>query len=138
MTLQEYAASEYAENNWMVRFLTNATTGGLSERHLELAKDVLARKCLVGILEDFTASFKRFNAYFGWNDRDFGGPVEKKKRGACVGRVISHPDNAHAHPKHEEGSAVWNTLLEQNRYDMLLYEHALHLFHDVQKDLSKG
>ena len=137
MTMEEYAASEYVENNWMVRFLTDATTGSVFERHLDLAKEVLESKCLVGVLEDFTRSFKRFNEYFGWNGRDFGGPVEKKNRGTCVGRVISHPDNAHPHPTHEEGSAVWNLLMEQNQYDMLLYEHALHLYHDVQNDLPK-
>ena len=137
MSIEEYAESDFAENNWMVRFLADAATGAVFERHLDLAKEILESKCLVGLLEEFTPSLKRFTEYFGWNDRDFGGPVEVQHRGSCVGRVIAHPDNAHAHPTHEEGGTVWNLLLQKNQYDMVLYEHALHLFHDVQNDLPK-
>mmetsp|Transcript_37349 Transcript_37349/g.63587 ORF Transcript_37349/g.63587 Transcript_37349/m.63587 type:complete len:341 (+) Transcript_37349:195-1217(+) len=135
LTIEEFAASEYAEDNWMVRFLTNQRTGGVYDRHLDLAKEVLESKCLVGIMEEFTPSFKRFNEYFGWNKQDFNGPVKMTDRGSCVGRVINNPDNAHPHPTHEEGSEVWNLLLQKNQYDLILYEHALHLFHDVQNEM---
>jgi len=137
MTIAEFATSQYAEDNWMVRFLTNEMSGGLYERHIDLAKEILESKCLVGILEEIKPSFKRFNEYFGWNERDFGGPVKMSNRGTCVGRVISHPDNAHTHPNHEEGGEVWNLLVQKNQYDMILYQHALHLFHDVQSKLVK-
>jgi len=138
MTIEEYATSQYAEENWMVRFLTNQMSGGVFERHLDLAKEVLESKCLVGILEEFKPSFKRFNEYFGWNERDFGGPVKMNNRGTCVGRVIGNPDNAHSHPAHEEGGEVWNLMMQKNQYDMILYEHAVHLFHEVQNVLVNG
>ena len=138
MTLEEYTISEYAEDNWMTRFLTNTMAGGIYEEHLELAKEVLESKCVVGLMEEFTPSLKRFSSYFGYMDTEFGGSVAVKDRGACVSRVINHPDNTHAHPHVEEGSDVWNMLMVKNELDMALYEHAVHLFHDVQIQLVSG
>ena len=59
--------SSYAEDNWMVRFLTNEMSGAVYDRHLELAKQVLESKCVVGLLEEFSPSFKRFGQYFDWS-----------------------------------------------------------------------
>jgi len=114
MDINEYATSQYAEDNWMVRFLTNEMSGNVYDRHLDLAKEVLESKCLVGIMEDFAASIKRFDRYFGWSKIDFGGPVSMTDRGTCVARVIKNPDNAHPHPTVEEDGEVWNLLLEKN------------------------
>jgi hypothetical protein len=50
---------------------------------------------------------------------------------------MGNPDNTHSHPTFDEGSEVWNLLLNKNRYDLSLYEHAVHLFHNVQGDLVK-
>jgi len=135
MDINEYATSQYAEDNWMVRFLTNEMSGNVYDRHLDLAKEVLESKCLVGIMEDFAASIKRFDRYFGWSKIDFGGPVSMTDRGTCVARVIKNPDNAHPHPKVEEDGEVWNLLLEKNKYDLALYEYARHLFYDVQSNI---
>ncbi|KAL3794740.1 hypothetical protein HJC23_012750 [Cyclotella cryptica] len=139
MTIEEYAVSQYAEDNWMVRFLTNEMTGTLDNRHLDLAKQILESKCLVGIMEEFPASIKRFDRYFGWSQRSFeGGPVQLNDRGICTARVMSAPDNAHEHPNYEEGSEIWNKLLEKNMFDLGLYNHAVHLFHNVQVTLIGG
>jgi len=135
MTIEEYAVSQYAEDNWMVRFLTNEMSGVVYERHIDLAKQVLESKCIVGLMEEFTPSFKRFNEYFGWSNHEFGGPVTMSNRGTCVSRVIRNPDNAHTHPTFEEGTEVWNLLMQKNQYDMILYDHAVHLFHEVQNEL---
>jgi len=135
MDLEEYATSQYSEDNWMTRFLTNQMSGNVYDRHLDLAKEVLESKCLVGLMEDFSVSINRFDHYFGWSQRDFGGPVSMANRGTCVARVIQHPDNAHPHPKVEEDGEVWNLLLKKNKYDLALYEHARHLFYNVQSDI---
>ena len=138
MTIEEYAVSEYAEDNWMTRFLTNEMAGGIYEQHLDLAKEVLESKCLVGLMEEFTPSIKRFNQYFGWMNMEFGGSVPMKDRATCVSRVIGHPDNKHPHPEVEEGGDVWNLLMQKNELDVALYEHAVHLFHDVQNKLVEA
>ncbi len=135
MDIEEYATSQYSEDNWMTRFLTNQMNGNVYDRHLDLAKEVLESKCFVGILEDFAESINRFDRYFGWSKIDFGGPVSMTNRGTCVARVMQHPDNAHPHEKVVEDGEVWNLLLQKNKYDLALYEYARHLFYDVQTDL---
>ncbi|KAL9187842.1 hypothetical protein ACHAXT_006220 [Thalassiosira profunda] len=135
MTIVEFAKSHYAEDNWMVRFLTNQMTGGVYARHLDLAKEILESKCLVGILEEFKPSFERYIDYFGWDSRDFGGSVKMNDREKCILRVMDNPDNRHKHPKYAEGGEVWDLLMERNRLDVGLYEYALHLFHNVQSNL---
>lgn len=135
MSIEEYARSELSEDNWMVRFLTNEMSGNLYDRHIDLAKEVLSSKCLVGLLEEFSKSFKRFSQYFHWGETDFQGPVAMNNRGGCVLRVIKNPDNAHEHPSLDEGSEAWNLLMAKNQYDLQLYEHAVHLFREDQKKL---
>jgi hypothetical protein len=111
-------------------------SGIVTDRHLDLAKQILQDKCLVGIMEEFPASVKRFDRYFQWSKTAFeGGPVQFTDRGVCEARVIGTPDNAHEHPTYGEGTEVWNKLLEKNRLDLELYEHAVDLFRNVQVDL---
>lgn len=122
-----------------MRILTNEMTGILNDGHLDLAKQILESKCLIGIMEEFAASVKRFDRYFGWDQTDFqGGPVQMSDRGVCEARVMSKPDNAHAHPNFDAGSEVWEKLMEKNVLDVGLYEHAVYLFHDVQSKLVVG
>ena len=119
-----------------MRFLTNEMSGALSHNHLDLAKQILQCKCLVGLLEEFSESLKRFDAYFKWDQTDFdGGPVQMSDRGVCEARVMSQPDNVHAHPNFDEGSEVWKILMEKNMLDLDLYEYAVDLFHNVQVNL---
>ena len=40
MTLEQYAASDLSENNWMTRMLTNDMNGVLTPKHFEVAKEV--------------------------------------------------------------------------------------------------
>mmetsp|Transcript_24300 Transcript_24300/g.50417 ORF Transcript_24300/g.50417 Transcript_24300/m.50417 type:complete len:595 (-) Transcript_24300:133-1917(-) len=136
MTIEEWAQSQYAEDNWMVRFLTNEMSGTLYDRHFELAKEVLESKCLVGIMDEFQASAERFEKYFNWKKTRFdGGPVKIEDRRVCKERVMSKPDNVHSHPTFEEGGEVWNLLLKKNEFDVQLYEHARFLYFDVQNKL---
>ena len=137
MTIEEYASSDYSEENWMVRFLSNEMSDILTDHHLAVAKQILESKCLIGIMEEFLPSFKRFMTYFDWANNDYHGPVPMKNRGPCVTRVMQHPDNAHSHQTFHEGGRVWNILLERNRYDVALYEYALHLFHNVQNNIGQ-
>lgn len=111
-------------------------TGKLYDRHIDLAKQVLESKCLIGMMNDFENSVDRFDKYFQWSKTRFdGGPVKIEDRRACKTRIMKQPDNAHAHPSYEEGGEVWNLLLKKNEYDAILYEHARHLFYDVQSEL---
>jgi hypothetical protein len=112
-------------------------SGLLGSEHLDLAKQILQSKCLVGIMEEFPKSVKRFDRYFGWNQTDFeGGPVKMSDRGVCEARVMNQPDNAHAHPSFDEGSTVWVKLCRKNMLDLDLSEHAVELFHNAQAEME--
>lgn len=137
MSIIEYASSQHSEDNWLVRFLNNELSDVLDERHLDTAKEVLASKCLVGLTEEFTLSFERFDEYFGWSETEFGGPTPLHDRGKCVSRIMNNPDNAQSHPTYVEGDEIWNLLMKRNRYDVSLYEHAIHLFNDIQSNFGE-
>jgi hypothetical protein len=137
MSIIEYASSQHSEDNWLVRFLNNELSDVLDERHLDTAKEVLASKCLVGLTEEFTLSFERFDEYFGWSETEFGGPTPLHDRGKCVSRIMNNPDNAQSHPIYVEGDEIWNLLMKKNRYDVSLYEHAIHLFNDIQSNFGE-
>lgn len=49
---------------------------------------------------------------------------------------MQNPDNAHQYQSYHEGGPIWNILLERNRYDVALYEYALHLFRNVQNNIG--
>merc|ERR1719253_863131 len=51
MTIHEYAKSAIAEDNWMTRIITNTMQKELTLHHLQVAKEVLGRKCLVGFID---------------------------------------------------------------------------------------
>jgi len=122
ISLEMWAQSKRIEHNWMVRFLSNEIERDLMPRHLEVAKEVLRKKCLVGLLEKKGETFQRFQKYFGW---EFPNKVSKE----CQERQLHWGwSNKHAHPIIEEGSPTWNLLLKKNQLDMELYYYAKQLF----------
>ena len=66
MTLEEYANSTLVEANWMVRALVNKFEGPLSWDDMNMAKEILRRKCIVGLMNEWELSTDRFNRYFGF------------------------------------------------------------------------
>lgn len=124
ISIEMYARSKRVEHNWMVRFLSNELEGDLTEAHLAIAKEVLRQKCLIGLLEQKTESFVRFEKYFGW------GPKNEDERD-CRDKLLHWGwSNKHSHPDVEEGSPVWELLYTKNSLDMKLYEYAKQLFQE--------
>lgn len=122
MSIEMYARSKRAEYNGMVRFLSNEMEGDLNDSHLDIAKKVLQEKCLVGLLEQKTESFRRFEEYFKWEAKD-------QEEVDCRERWLNwNWSNKHSHPLVEEGSVVWDLLYRKNELDMELYEFAKSLF----------
>jgi hypothetical protein len=122
INIEMYARSERSEHNWMVRFLSNEMDGDLSNKHLAVAKEVLQRKCLVGLLDEKDESFRRFDQYFGWTTED-------KVQLECRDKLLHWGwSNKFSHPNVEKGSVVWDLLYKKNELDMQLYEYARELF----------
>ena len=132
VNVEMYARSDRVENNWMVRFLTGELTGDLTERHLDVAKELLRTYCLVGLMEEKAESIRRFESYLGFTYR---GPEGRD----CRDKYL-HWDygNKHEHPPVEEGSTAWNLLYRKNELDMKLYEYALEVFQEQGKLFQPG
>lgn len=124
VSIEMYARSQRAEHNWAVRFLSNELVRNVNERHLQMAKEVLKQKCLVGLLEEKAESFFRFSQYFSWQPKT-------QHQTDCRDRLLNWGwSNKHAHPEVEEGSAVWELLYKKNSLDMELYDYAKELFRE--------
>lgn len=129
MSIENFYRGGFAENNWMTRFLTNELTKGeLTDADLRVAKEVLRRKCLVGLLEEKSETFERIEQYFGWSAKS---SVEQE----CLEKKLQWAwPMKHRHATVEEGADTWYLISDQNVFDMQLYDYAKELF-SQQKDL---
>jgi hypothetical protein len=124
--LQGFYEQGLAENNWMTRFLTNQITKSeLTNDDLNVAKQILKDKFLVGLIEKKSQSIDRFQKYFGWIASDEN----------CIRNKVewSWPMK-HRHDSVEEGSEAWDLISAQNTFDIMLYDYAKELF--VQQESS--
>lgn len=130
VTIEEFYERGLAEDNWVTRFLTNEfAKGELGEEDLEIAKEVLRRKCLVGLLDEPRESLERARRFFGWQPRDDEerNCLESKMEGAWPMRL--------EHPAIEEGTEAWRLIVAANEFDLRLYEYARDLFAEQGQQL---
>jgi hypothetical protein len=144
MTIEEYAQSNFVENNWMTRMLIQRINGGgpVTPDEFDLAKDILRNKCLIGLLDDLENSLIRFESFFHWNqDKKINkAQIKASKKGGkrdqflCQKHVVERGgDNAHPHPHYSSDSDVWKELSKHNHYDLQLYDFALKLYDEQIK-----
>ncbi|OEU06342.1 hypothetical protein FRACYDRAFT_150140, partial [Fragilariopsis cylindrus CCMP1102] len=123
MTIEEFAAGNKDEVNFMVSMLNNDPSV-IDERHLEIAKEVLREKVLVGLQSDMEESARRFFSHFEWKkDDDDWNPCEKRI-------LFKGGVNSNKHSKVEEETKAWKLLASKNSLDIQLYEYAVELFHE--------
>ena len=123
MTIEEFAAGNKDEVNFMVSMLNNDPSV-IDERHLEIAKEVLREKVLVGLQSDMEESARRFFSHFEWKkDDDDWNPCEKRI-------LFKGGVNSNKHSKVEEETKAWKLLALKNSLDIQLYEYAVELFHE--------
>jgi len=133
-TVQQYAESHYASDNWVTRQLVNKPDWDMElyEEDLYLAQDILREKFVIGLITEMEESKNRFDKYFG-----FG--FEEEDENDCVAKVLGLPsakkdeeaqsaENSHPHPKILPDTPEWEALLRINRFDLELYEYAVALF----------
>lgn len=122
----------------------------LTPNDLDVAKEILRRKCIIGLLEEKGESMKRFDKFFGWRvdvSRDSLLLFEEDEKTAhakhaarwsknvkdeeCSDKLLHwNWMNKNKHPTLDEGSVVYNLLESKNRYDMELYMYARQLFEE--------
>ena len=125
MELEDYCKSSHVENNWMVRILSDKMMGDVGEDDLEMAKNLLKEKVIVGLLEQKDESMKRFEYHFGWRYTE-----NPQRQAACRTRILvgDYRTNESAKSKIKEGSQAWSLLMWQNKLDMKLYKYAKALY----------
>jgi len=96
-------------------------TGPIDMQTLEIAKEVLKRKFLIGLLDNKRGSFARFDHYFKWKES----PRYEKEFG-CRKQLMDEKYMA-KHPL-RKNSDTWKLVMEQNRFDIHLYDYAKELF----------
>jgi len=134
LSLLEFASSPHMDKDWMTRFLINKRQVGLVQEDLQLAKEILRRRCLVGLHERIKLSIKLFEQYFGWTVK---GKSITKAHKKCLQTVISRENNRAMDVYHDvgdvkKGSAAYNKIAKLNKFDMELYWYAYDLFEEQQ------
>ena len=122
MTLSEYANSKLMMDNWMTRYLSRKLRGNLTESDLSLAKSILEKKAVIGMIDQMDHSLQIFQNYFGLQ------PIPHRK--SCVHRLVhnEHINKNEHHIKVLPGSQEWKILEERNSFDLQLYKYARLIF----------
>ena len=129
-SLRNYVESDLHVDNFVTRQLVGKYNPQveLTENDLLHAKQLLTRKCLIGLTSRYQDSLLRFQQYFGWDIRDDPqcGPNSEDKM------------NANKHRNSDEfGMGLQRELARIEKWDILLYEHALYLFEEQGKILQQ-
>jgi len=133
MTLREYAESELAESNFMVRALVDKMEGALSGHDLELAKEILKRKCVIGLMDRWDASMDRFDFFFNFQS---DGARHEQARQCRKSLRDKGGSNTHKHPAISHTSAAYLELERKNSLDLQLYEYIQKLYVE-QESITK-
>jgi len=118
MTMSEYANSTFIVDNWLTRNILKVK-GKLTAKHVIIAKEVLRRKCLIGLVDQLDESMNRFVTYFGYHE------ILENCQQSYIDKAIT--DNKIV-AVIEKNSQVWNSLLQHNSFDLDIYLYALELF----------
>ncbi len=122
-SLEEFVST--SSSNWMVRTITGATTAdNIDESHLNAAKELLRRKVLIGMLDEKTESFRRFEEFFGIG---FESPLSD----SCKNSILYfnwHVKNPHPLPK--ESDPIFSKIQRANHFDVQLHRYARQLFQE--------
>ncbi|KAL7529046.1 hypothetical protein ACHAXR_002765 [Thalassiosira sp. AJA248-18] len=132
ISIEMWSRSKRVEHNWMTRFLSNELEADLTLEHLEISKEVLRKKCIIGLFDEKSESWLRLERFFRWK-------FPPKDNRECLDRLLNWGwSNKNLHPTVEEGSDAWELLYKQNEFDMMLYQHAQLLFEQQRTLFGEG
>lgn len=144
MSLEEWASQARGDNNWMVRNLIGKQSKmELNDEDLELAKEIVRTKFVVGMMDRFEESVHRFNILLGVDESDpknqqcmesfsaNGGDSHSKRNTETITK--KNEWNSYAHPEAERGSEAWVSLSKIHMYDNLLYRYITLLFNEQRQ-----
>jgi hypothetical protein len=132
MSLQQFSVSNKLIENFEVRQLLGKTTDfAITVEDLELAKEILRQKFVVGIFEWFDISVVRFEKYFGWwTDKDV---LNNLTINWCHFKIIGTMDHVGNYPKVPTTEEIEDTIMTRMWADVELYHYAKTLFNEQAK-----
>lgn len=133
MTILEYAQRSLSPTNWVTRSMLGALDNVnviITEDDMNMLKEVLRRKVLILLSDEFLPSFNRLISYLGWEQ--FNPDVRN-----CVMEDINKRTNSNEYTALEKGSEAWSLIANRNMYDIQLYEYAKELYEE-QKGLVRS
>mmetsp|Transcript_29770 Transcript_29770/g.43317 ORF Transcript_29770/g.43317 Transcript_29770/m.43317 type:complete len:521 (-) Transcript_29770:2136-3698(-) len=127
LTLKEYLeGGDRQEFNWMTKTLSgkppNFQSSELTTNDLDIAKDFIQRKCIVGMLDNVGDAMLRFKIYNGWHYPN--GVCQ------CVEKGLFWEWPRDSSTNLEDGSHAHEAILERNGFDMELYYYAKQVSQD--------
>ena len=139
VSLEQYAAwpGDREEFNFMVKSLVSSgnrlvASEEINRDDLELAKAILQEKFMILLIDDKFGSWTKLDVYMGW-------PYSTQDRRQCEDSLLTQdwPKLAEQHPPVGANEAAYSQLVERNRWDMELYDFAVHLFQQQTDVLVK-
>ena len=127
LTLPQYIrqGSHRVQNNYLTRHLSGRYGGKLDVWHLDIARELLRRKFVVGLARDLPATTNLFTHVYGWNTTAAIMGMDNAEQ--CYQTIFNALTDS-SPPSVDEGSEGWKLLVSQNWFDLKLYEYAEHLF----------
>lgn len=155
MSIVEWATKHNLDENFLVKKILGKKLGEtITIGDLLVAKDIVRRYFVVGLMNDMEESIRRFNIvlgvefadecrkqYFGHNYRNVvteNAGIHGAERLAVndAGKIQKAIDNMNSnpHPKVEVGSPEYSILATRNSFDMVLYDY-ITLLYEEQRSL---
>ena len=148
--------------SYITNFMTRTLVGKMDNQipltavDLDVAKEILRRKCVVGLLDEKAESMKRFARLFGW-DADVNhdslsllqgeAAASRAKAERWKSQIVNDEEcedkllhinwlNKHRHPALREGSVEYKVVKSKNSFDLELYYYAKQLFEEQYTQLG--
>lgn len=144
MSIVEWATKHNADENFLVKkILGKKLKETIDLGDLMVAKDIVRRHFIVGLMNDMEESIRRFNIFLGVDFDDecrkeyFGSRIPGARHLAANegGNTPGAVDNMNSnpHPKVEAGSPEYNILASRNSFDMVLYDYITLLYEEQRR-----
>jgi len=147
---------------YITNFMTRTLVGKVDNQipltalDLDVAKEILRRKCVVGLLDEKAESMKRFARLFSW-DADVHhdslsllqgeAAASRAKAERWKNQIVNDEEcedkllhinwlNKHKHPTLREGSVEYKLVKSKNSFDLELYYYTKQLFEEQYTQLG--
>ncbi|KAL7494278.1 hypothetical protein ACHAWT_002979 [Skeletonema menzelii] len=161
MSIIEWAEKHNFDENFLVKkILGKQLTDEASMADLIIAKEIVRRRFIVGLLDEMEESVHRFNVMLGVDESDaktkecmhelFGTTEDEGDKsdeadssetqgdeGDEQENAVEINTNSNKHPKIVEGTPEYKLLAEKNALDMILYEYIRLLFKEQRSIINR-